>query len=207
MNVSVNYIDQQSSEQILKVTKEFKKDETVYQQGDTAAKYYRVVSGVVVIGSITAEGKMVFKSLVHEGEYFGDEVVNGLEERVNFAQAFSKEVVVEEYKSQDFWSYPNHQREVLKSSLHRNLNIQHTMEVNSSLTVEDRVKNFLRELADKKAIKLLTGERMVRMHVKHKELAFACNSSRQCVSSIVSKFQKSGEIRMDRAAFILTPNF
>lgn len=207
MNVSLNYINDQNSEQILKITKEFKKDENVYRQGDNAVKYFKVVSGIVVIGSITSEGKMVFKSLVHEGEYFGDEVVSGLEERVNFAQAFSKEVVIEEHKAQDFWSFPNHQKEVLESSLGRNLNIQNTMEVNSSLTVEDRVKNFLRELARKKAIKLLTGEKMVRMHVKHKELAFACNSSRQCVSSIVSKFQKSGEIRMDRAAFILSPNF
>lgn len=207
MNATVNYISNPISEQILKITKDFKKDESIYQQGDNAAKYYKVVSGIVVIGSITAEGKMVFKSLIHEGEYFGDEVVSGLEERVNFAQAFSKELVIEEYKSQDFWEFPSHQREVLKSSLNRNLDVQHTMEVNSSLTVEDRVKNFLKSLASKKAIKLLTGEQMVRMHVKHKELAFVCNSSRQCVSSIVSQFQKSGQIRMDRASFILSPSF
>lgn len=207
MNASVNYIKPQESEQILKITKEFKKDESIYQQGDNAVKYFKVVSGIVVIGSYTVEGKMVFKSLIHEGEYFGDEVASGLEERVNFALAFSKEVVIEEYKSDDFWNFSNHQKQVLRSSLERNLNIQNTMEVNSSYTVEDRVKNFLKKLADKKAIKLLTGEQMVRMHVKHKELAFACNSSRQCVSSIVSKFQKSGVIRMDRSSFILTPNF
>ena len=69
------------------------------------------------------------------------------------------------------------------------------------------MKNFLKSLASKKAIKLLTGEQMVRMHVKHKELAFACNSSRQCVSSILSKFQKLGKIKMDRSSFILAPRF
>ncbi len=207
MNASVNYINTQETDKVLNITKEFKKNENIYQQGDTAAKYYKVISGIVVIGSFTAEGKMVFKSLVHEGEYFGDEVVSGLEERANFAMAFSKDVILEEHKASDFWSFPNHQKEVLKSSMERNLNIQNTMEVNSSLTVEDRVKSFLKKLADKKAINLLTGEKMVRMHVKHKELAFAVNSSRQCVSSIVSKFQKSGLIRMDRSSFILSAEF
>lgn len=207
MNASVNYISVDNPQELLTITKQFKKDQPVYQQGDIAVKYYKVVSGIVAIGSYTSEGKMIFKSLVHEGEFFGDEVVNGLTERVNFAVAFSKEVILEEYKADDFWRVAQHQREVLKSSMNRNLSIQTTMEVNSSLSVEDRVKNFLKNLAEKKAIKLLTGEKMVRMHVKHKELAFVCNSSRQCVSSIVSNFQKNGDIKMDRSSFILSPSF
>lgn len=207
MNISREYISNTNQPEILKVTKSFRKDEAVYQQGDSAIKYYKVISGIVVIGSYTAEGKMIYKSLVHEGGFFGDEVINGLEERVNFALAFSKDLVIEEYKQDSFWINQFHQKEVLKSSLHRNLDIQHTMEVNSSMAVEDRVRNFLKGLADKKSIKLLTGEVMVRMHVKHKELAFACNSSRQCVSSIISKFQKTGELRMDRTSFILSSNF
>ena len=110
MNASVDYISAQGSEKVLKITKEFKKNENIYQQGDKAVKYFKVISGIVVIGSYTAEGKMVFKSLVHEGEYFGDEVVSGLEERANFAMAFSKEVLLEEHKAADFWSFPNHQK-------------------------------------------------------------------------------------------------
>ena len=207
MNSSINKANNYVVEDILKVAKEYNKDQYVYQQGDSAVKYYRVVRGIVVLGTITSEGKMVYKSLVHEGEYFGDEVVSGLLERVNFAQVFSKELILEEYKESNFWSFTNHQKEVLKSSLERNLNIQSTLEVNSSSTVEERVKNFLKSLASKKAINLLTGEQMVRMHVKHKELAFACNSSRQCVSSILSKFQKLGKIKMDRSSFILAPGF
>jgi CRP/FNR family nitrogen fixation transcriptional regulator len=207
MNISREYISNTNQPEILKVTKSFRKDEAVYQQGDSAIKYYKVISGIVVIGSYTAEGKMIYKSLFHEGGFFGDEVINGLEERVNFALAFSKDLVIEEYKQDSFWINQFHQKEVLKSSLHRNLDIQHTMEVNSSMAVEDRVRNFLKGLADKKSIKLLTGEVMVRMHVKHKELAFACNSSRQCVSSIISKFQKTGELRMDRTSFVLSSNF
>jgi CRP-like cAMP-binding protein len=149
---------------------------------------------------------MIFKSLVHEGEYFGDEVVSGLEERNNFAISFSKEVGIEEYRYGDFWENSEHQKEVLQSSLKRNQNIQRTMEVNSSLTVEDRVIRFFKDLAQQKAIKLLTGDLMIRMHVKHKELAFICNSSRQCVSSIVSQLQKTGSIKMDRSSIILTAN-
>ena len=207
MDISRAYISNTNQEEILKVTKSFRKDQAVYQQGDSAIKYYKVISGIVVIGSYTNEGKMVYKSLVHENAFFGDEVVSGLEERVNFALAFSKDLVIEEYKQDSFWINQFHQKEVLKSSLQRNLNIQHTMEVNSSMAVEDRVRHFLIGLADKKSIKLLLGEVMVRMHVKHKELAFACNSSRQCVSSIISKFQKEGGLRMDRTSFILSSDF
>mgnify|MGYP001563373046 FL=1 len=207
MNISGAYISNTNQEEVLKVTKSYKKDQAVYQQGDNAVKYYKVISGIVVIGSYTAEGKMVYKSLVHENGFFGDEVVSGLKERVNFALAFSKDLVIEEYKQDSFWINQFHQKEVLKSSLQRNLNIQHTMEVNSSMAVEDRVRHFLIGLADKKSIKLLLGEVMVRMHVKHKELAFACNSSRQCVSSVISKFQKEGGLRMDRTSFILSSDF
>ena len=207
MNISRSYTSNTNQEEILKVTKSFRKDQAVYEQGDSAIRYYKVISGIVVIGSYTTEGKMVYKSLVHENEFFGDEVVSGLEQRVNFALAFSKDLVIEEYKQDSFWINQFHQKEVLKSSLHRNLNTQHTMEVNSSMAVEDRVRHFLIGLADKKSIKLLTGELMVRMHVKHKELAFACNSSRQCVSSIISKFQKEGGLRMERTSFILSSDF
>lgn len=207
MNASINYNTAQKTEELLKLTKDFKKDTYIFQQGDSAVKYYKVISGIVLIGTYTEEGKMIFKTLVHEGEYFGDEVVSGLEERANFALAFTKEVVVEEHKSVDFWSFPQHQKEVMSSSLHRNLNIQKTMEVNSSKSVEERVKFFLNTVAQNKAIKLLTGDLMVRMHIKHKELALAVNSSRQCVSSIVSNFQKTGALKMDRSSIIITDKF
>ena len=94
MNSLVNHINASYSEEQLKVTKEFKKDESVYQQGDPAVKYYRVVRGIVIIGSITEEGKMIFKSLIHEGEFFGDEVIGGLNTRLNFALAFSNEILI-----------------------------------------------------------------------------------------------------------------
>lgn len=206
MNASLNY-DSAEINKILKVAKSFSKDENIYTQGERSLKYYRVASGIVALGMYTEEGKMIFKSLVHEGDYFGDEVVSGLEERNNFAIAFTKEVQIEEYRTSDFWSNIDHQKEVLASSLKRNLSIQKTMEVNSSLTVEERVLKFFRDLANQKAVKLLTGQLLVRMHVKHKELAFICNSSRQCVSSIVSNLQKSGKIKMDRSSIILDTNF
>ena len=112
MNISRAYISNTNQEEVLKVTKSFKKDQAVYQQGDNAVKYYKVISGIVVIGSYTAEGKMVYKSLVHENGFFGDEVVSGLEERVNFALAFSKDLVIEEYKQDSFWINQFHQKEV-----------------------------------------------------------------------------------------------
>jgi CRP/FNR family transcriptional regulator len=205
MNTSHAILTSTNKNEILKIAKSFKKDQNVYQQGDKAIKYYKVKSGIIAIGNYTEEGKMVFKCIVQEGEYFGDEVVSGLEERMNFALVFSKDVEIEEYRYTDFWENLEHQKEVLQSNLKRNLSIQKTMEVNSSLTVEERVIRFFKELASKKAIKLLTGDLMIRMHVKHKELAFICNSSRQCVSSIVSHLQKDGLIKMDRSSIILTP--
>ncbi len=205
MNTSHAILTSTNKVEILKIAKSFKKDQNVYHQGDKAVKYYKVKSGIIAIGNYTEEGKMVFKCIIQDGEYFGDEVVSGLEERMNFALAFSKEVEIEEYRYTDFWENSDHQKEVLQSNLKRNLSIQKTMEVNSSLTVEQRVIRFFKELADKKAIKLLTGDLMIRMHVKHKELAFICNSSRQCVSSIVSHLQKDGLIKMDRSSIILTP--
>ena len=207
MNSLVSHINASYSEEQLKVTKEFKKDESVYQQGDPAVKYYRVVRGIVIIGSITEEGKMIFKSLIHEGEFFGDEVIGGLNTRLNFALAFSNEILIEEYKESNFWHSLNHQKTVLQSALRRNLTLQSIMESNASLSVEERVKQFLKELASKKSIKLLTSEQMVRMHLKHKEIAFICNSSRQCVSSIISSFQKQGKLRMDRSSFVISPEF
>lgn len=206
MNASLNYTSTENNK-ILKVAKSFSKDQNIYAQGDTSVKYYRVTNGIVAIGMYTSEGKMIFKSLVHEGEYFGDEVVCGLEERNNFAIAFTKDVQIEEYRTSDFWSNIDHQKEVLASGMKRNLSIQKTMEVNSSLTVEERVIKFFKDLADRKAVKLLTGQLLVRMHIKHKELAFICNSSRQCVSTIISNLQKSGKIKMDRSTILLDQNF
>lgn len=209
MNSTNSYFESSvnSPQDILTLTKAFSKDQYVYQQGDSAAKYFKVIEGVVVLGSYSLDGKMIFKGLIHEGEFFGDEVASGQEERLNFAMALSKELVVEEYKHSDFWSNSDHQKQVLYSSLKRNNNIQKVMEVNTSFSVEQRVKNFLKDLAQIKGIKLLTGEVMVRMHVKHRELAFICNSSRQCISAIVSKFQKDGLVKMDRSSFILNSNF
>lgn len=205
MNTSHALISSTNNNEILKIAKNFSKDEHIYLQGDKAVKYYKVQSGIIAIGNFTEDGKMVFKCLVQEGDFFGDEVASGLEERTNFAIAFSKEVEIEEYRYTDFWGNSEHQKDVLQSSLKRNQSIQKTMEVNSSLTVEERVIRFFKDLAEKKAIKLLTGDLMIRMHVKHKELAFICNSSRQCVSSIVSHLQKDGLIRMDRSSIVLTP--
>lgn len=210
MNLQQGYLHaapQQQVKDLLSVTKSFLKDEYVFQQGDEAVKYYKVVQGVVVIGSYSIEGKLIFKGLVHEGEYFGDEVVAGQTERLNFAFSLSKELVIEEYKSENFWNNEAHQMEVLRSALKRNNAIQNVMEINTTYAVEMRVKTFLKSLANDKGIRLLTGEIMVRIHIKHRELAFICNSSRQCVSAILSSFQKDGILKMDRSSFILTPDF
>ena len=189
------------------VQKKFSKSNWIYNQGQEAIKFYKVVKGIVLLGSITDDGKEIFKTIIHEGQYFGEETVFGGQNRLSYAQAFSTEVEVEEYTIEEFWKERTFQQEVMNSFLISSYGVQSTMERNSIVGIDIRLKKFLISLSDNVSIPLLTGEKMIRLSIRHRELAFICNTSRQSVSTILSQWQKSGIIKMDRQNIVLSPEF
>lgn len=186
------------------IQKTYKKNELVYSQKQEALKFYRVTKGIVLIGNISDDGKEIFKTLVHEGQFFGEEAIMGHGYRLNYAQSFAADVEIEEYNASYFWSETSFQKEVLDSIFRTNMGIQFTMESNSIVGIDVRLKKFLIGLADFHAIQLLTGEKMIRLGIRHRELALICNTSRQSISSIISNWQKEGLLKMDRQNIILS---
>jgi CRP-like cAMP-binding protein len=189
------------------IQKRFSKSKFIYNQEQEAIKFYKVSKGIVLLGNFTDDGKEIFKTLVHEGQFFGEEAVFGGRSRMTYAQAFSSEVEIEEYTLEDFWNSKSFQQQVMSSLLISNYGVQSTMERNSIVGIDIRLKKFLENLSSMVAIPLLTGEKMIRLGIRHRELAFICSTSRQSVSTILSNWQKLGLIKMDRQNIVLSPEF
>lgn len=211
---SINLFEGLSYEDKLKiekftVTHKHSKGEHIYFPEDSSTDVYFVTAGRVKIGKNSNSGKESIKSIVYEGEMFGEMGFvesDNQKKRRDFAQAMEDDTLV------CIISYENLQRII---DMHPVLNekviqritqrLKRTEKRLESIMFKDartRLVEFIKELA-KDLGKPVGHEILVKHRLTHQEIANITAISRQKVTTLLNELKNENLIHLERKSLLI----
>ena len=188
----------------LGVINELKKGQFVFKEHDRAFKLYKLKEGLLMMGSSLVNGKTSFTHFVQQGEFFGEEVLLNLDQRKNSAQALSDTVQFEEYSVSLLTDNYITKNIVRDNYLLHTARIQQTLLRNTGLNLRGRLLAVLKEVGEAVGYTLMNKEVLIRTHLKHRELAFLCNATRQSITTQLLELSKRNYVNIDKNSILLT---
>jgi len=174
-----------------------KKTEYLFKSGDTLSFVYILIKGSVKVGMPTSNGKILLKEISYQNELVGENFMSGLTSRREFAQAL---------EDIEFFKIPT---PFFKSLLENNpllcqaltqIFIQKLANLESRMSnfvfkkAQNRIIEFLKDLAKIKGIKIGFDEILVHHGLSHKEIAFITDTSRQTVARVLGELKRKNII-------------
>ncbi|MFP5470318.1 MAG: Crp/Fnr family transcriptional regulator [Bacteroidia bacterium] len=182
--------------------KEFKKSEILFFPEDESNKIYVVKSGKVKVSKLSNKGKELILSIYTSGDIFGELSISNQGKSEEIAEAITTtEVYI--ISTKDFISYAQKNAELAFSLAKliaiRSAKIQKRLESLYFKNTEERIKSFIREMANEHGRKLITGDEIeVNLKLKHEDIAKLTATTRQSVTTVLSQLEKDGIILYDR---------
>ncbi len=185
--------------------KSFEKSEYIFLPGHYADKIFFIMEGRVKIGTYGDAGKEITKTILSEGEVFGEMTLTGEDQRRNFAQAMEHTKLcvlsVQQMRSliRDHSSLSLFFMKMLGS---RMLEMEKRLE---SLVFKDsrtRVIEFLYDLAKQKGQRV-GYEWVVRKFLTHQEIANLTATSRQTVTTVLNEMESKNILTYDRRRLLI----
>lgn len=179
------------------------KDQTIYCTGDTANCFYLVKEGKVKITQRGESGKEIILALLGPGEIFGELSISGQDRREEVAVA-AEDSLVCLFQADDFQRLmdknPRLTLQITKTIGQRLGKLQRRLESLIFRTSEERVKDFLKDLAVEHGYAVASSQNEVAIPIRltHDEIGKLTATSRQTVSTVLKNLEKAGVITYDR---------
>ncbi len=175
----------------------FKKGVYIFEPGDPVTDIYIVNKGSVKCGVQTIENKTLIREIVYKMELLGENVLANPKVRRSFAQtvtdcemfalpaAFFKDLLQKN---------PQLCQELTYVLISKISNLEKRMSNFVFKKAQNRITEFLRELAEKKGMKIGIDEILVNHGLSHKEIANITDTSRQTVARVLGDLKRQNVI-------------
>lgn len=181
--------------------KNYKKNEYVYTEGDSADKIFLVAGGKVRIGYRNEEGKEILKAIIGKGTIFGELAFLGENQRNEFAQVVDDNTILCPMSVDDLKAMMLQNKEfslkIYKFISFRIKKIERRLDLVLFKDVKTRFLEFLREMKDEYGV-----EREAIVIIKHpytqKDIADLIGASRQTVNELLQELNREGKITFKR---------
>ena len=187
------------------IHRHFKKGDTIYIPDENADKIFFVMEGRVKISNIGGDGKEVTKTIINQGEIFGELALVGEDKRRDIATALETTTVcimsLNEMKSM-MKSHSAISVFIMKILGNRIVDMEKRLE---SLVFRDsrtRIVEFLLDLVNKKGQRV-GYEMVVRKFLTHQEIANMTATSRQTVTTVLNELRGKNIITFDRKRLLV----
>lgn len=184
----------------------YEKSEFIYFANERSNTIYLIASGRVKIGAYTDEGNEIVKSILGEGDIFGELALTGEEKRTDFAQTMDNDTAICHMNIEHMQSLMLNNKPLnLKIYKLIGLRIKKLERRIESMVFKDartRIIEFLKELAQEKGIKV-GFETMIRNHYTHKDIASLTATSRQTVTTILNDLKEKNLINFNRRQILI----
>lgn len=185
--------------------KGYKKGEYIFLPDESSDKVFFITEGRVKIGTYGESGKEITKTILSEGEVFGELSLIGEERRRDFAYAMEDTqtciLTVAELKAL-MRDYNGLSLFLMKIMGSRVLEMEQRLE---SLVFKDsrtRIVEFLRELAEKRGQRV-GYETVVRRFMTHQEIANLTATSRQTVTTVLNELRNKNILTFNRRRLLI----
>lgn len=182
------------------------KDEIIYFPGDSSRYLYFLKVGRVKLSRYSEDGREVIMRILGPGEIFGELSLADQGTRDEIAQVIEDAVIC-------YIDIPNLERMLMRNPV---FNLQITKWIGLTLRkVESnleslcfknnaqRIRGFLKNLADQHGQKQGTDEIEVKLNLTHEDIAKLTFTSRQNVSSVMSELEKQNIISYNRKRIVV----
>lgn len=184
----------------------YKKNEFIFLPNESSTHVYMIAEGRVKIGAYSDDGKEIIKTVLQEGEVFGELAVFGEEKRKNYAQAIDGEVKICPITLEEMDNLMRDDKELsLKLSKLVGLRLIKMERKVESLVFKDsrsRIIEYLLELGQEKGQKV-GFEVLVKQFFTHQEIAKITATARQTVTTILNELRDENLINFDRRRLLI----
>ncbi|MCS7280481.1 MAG: Crp/Fnr family transcriptional regulator [Desulfobacterota bacterium] len=182
------------------------KGEIVCQEGTAGDSMYVVLSGKVKV-SLFHEGKEYILSIIEKGGFFGElSLIDGLPRSASVETLEDSEFLV--LKRDEFLrllkTYPEISIEIMKTMATRLRNTDEKLKNLAFFPVENRILNYLIELAKKEGIRIKNYV-ILKKRPSNTEIANFCNCARETVSRAIKALKEKGIIMENNRQCIIFP--
>lgn len=181
--------------------------EIIFFSGDSADKIYFLKKGEVKISKYSEDGKEMILSVLGPGEIFGETGVLGSASHGAVAEVMEDAIVCSLSIEQLNAMLVNNSAfnfSITKLIGLRYLKVQSRLESLVFKTAPERIRIFIKEMADEHGKKLVNGSEIeVKLKLKHEEIAKLTATTRQSVNSELNQLEKEGVILFDRKRILV----
>lgn len=177
-----------------------KKGELIFHQGQPFKGYFMIKSGVIKTSRVHDSGSKTILSFKIPGEYLGEIIETGLEKKYSYSAYATEDHTVLEFIP---WEDPSLFRLLgILENLHAELlqarvRLERFIEKDS----EERIRLTLKDLAMRLG-KKFGSETLLKLSVTHEDLATLTDTSRQTVTTVLSRLKAQNKISYSRGRFL-----
>ncbi|MCH8904773.1 MAG: Crp/Fnr family transcriptional regulator [Bacteroidetes bacterium] len=183
------------------------KNQIIYFPEDTSNIIYFLKAGKVKISKYSEDGKELILAILGPGEIFGELAVTGESKRNEVAEAVEDAIVcgLSMHEMQRmFTKNPKLNLQITKLIGFRLKKVQARFESLCFKNTEDRVKSFIKELADDHGKKIGVGDELeIKLNLTHDDISKLTAVSRQNVTGIFNSLEKNNIILYDRKRILV----
>jgi len=200
-------IDGDTLEKIKKKTtlKSFEKNNFIYFQDDKPNHIYFVKNGRVKIGTYSGEGREVIKTILENGEVFGEQFLLENTKMENYAQAMEPSclLVIERSEFQKIMEQNSFVAIRMAEIFGRRLQkLEKKFEALIFKDARSRIVDFIREMADETG-KTVGYETLIMHSMTHLDIARITATSRQTVTTVLNELREGNQIYFDRKRILV----
>jgi len=178
----------------------------IYFPQEESNHIFFLSKGSIKIGTHSADGKEVIKSILHPLAMFGELSVIGEERRQDFAQAMNNEVHYHSLKVEDF-------KKLMKTSFDlcskvlammgdRLMKAENRLEGLIFKDARTRIVDFIKDYAQSRG-RQVGYERLFKHSLTQQDIANLTGTSRQTVTSVLNDLRKSNLIYFNRNSILI----
>lgn len=182
---------------------EYKKQDFIYFESDTANKVYLIENGKVKIGYYTEAGNEVVKAILTKGELFGEKAILGEEQRDEFAVSLENRTSICPVGVDTMHDLMRDNKpfsfKIYKLIGFRLKRLERRLESIMFKDAETRVEEFIQELGEEYGYCCpTTGDTVIIHPYTQKDIANLIGTSRSTFNSIMNKLKTIGAIDFNR---------
>lgn len=178
----------------------------IYMPGEPSDRLYFLAKGAIKIGTHSADGKEVIKSLIHPLAMFGEMGIIGEEERQDYAQALREDVHLYSLKNEHFRQLMRTNfdlcSQVMSSFGQRLMRAENKLESLIFKDARTRIIDFIKDSVNHRGRRI--GYEMLLKHsLTHQDIANITCTSRQTVTLVLNDLKKSDLIYFNRGKILV----
>lgn len=181
----------------------YKKSDYIYFEEDAASKIYLIDKGKVKIGYYTEKGEEVIKSILTEGEIFGEKAILGVDKRNEFAQSIDNSTSICPVTKDTMFDLMRENQsisfKIYKFIGFRIKKLERRLQLLLFKDTKTRLLEFLNEMCEEFGHNCPdTGDKVIEHPYTQKDIASLIGTSRPTLNSLMNELKEDKIINFNR---------